>query len=402
MRWFAGFIFYQIAFGLLSVMLPIYITQAVSGGNLTVWGIMAATATFLAIPFSFLWGYLCDTTQHYRFFILMSFAAVTLLLYFFSLTTNLFILGFLYTLIAIFEVAHEPPKNVLIAETYSHGEWKQGFARYEAWTELGWIIGLLLGFLLAALSLENSTILLICTFLSLISFLISAIFVMDPALIFERGLVSIEKSISMVQRGAMLLTKEDADTRALEEFKLENPSALCIGLVLFALATSIFFTPLPVFFARKPLALPTSTIFILFILNSTSCFIGYLLTQGKANYLEGSGSIKKIVLLRSLLVLLPIFVILPVNPFLGGIALSITVLVAMGLVYAFYSVSVLSLSMEVIPQGKAGLFTALVGAGSAIGCFTGTLIAENFGFQYTFIASSACFLLSFVFFKKFE
>ena len=402
MRWFAGFIFYQIAFGLLSVMLPIYITQAVSGGNLTVWGIMAATATFLAIPFSFLWGYLCDTTQHYRFFILMSFVAVTLLLYFFSLTTNLFILGFLYTLIAIFEVAHEPPKNVLIAETYSHGEWKQGFARYEAWTELGWIIGLLLGFLLAALSLENSTILLICTFLSLISFLISAIFVMDPALIFERGLVSIEKSISMVQRGAMLLTKEDADTRALEEFKLENPSALCIGLVLFALATSIFFTPLPVFFARKPLALPTSTIFILFILNSTSCFIGYLLTQGKANYLEGSGSIKKIVLLRSLLVLLPIFVILPVNPFLGGIALSITVLVAMGLVYAFYSVSVLSLSMEVIPQGKAGLFTALVGAGSAIGCFTGTLIAENFGFQYTFIASSACFLLSFVFFKKFE
>jgi len=402
MRWVVGFIFFKIAFGLLSVMLPIYITQSLSGGNLTIWGIMAATATFLAIPFSFLWGYLCDTTQRYRFFILMSFAAVTLLLYVFSLTTNLLMLGFLYTLIAIFEVAHEPPKNVLIAETYSHGEWKKGFARYEAWTELGWIVGLLLGFLLAALSLANSTILLICAFLSLASFLASAIFVMDPALIFERGLVSIEKSISLVQRGSMLLTKEDTDTHVLEEFKLENPSALCIGLVLFALATSIFFTPLPVFFARKPLTLPTSIVFILFILNSSSCFIGYLLTQGKANNSEGSGSIKKIALLRSLLVLLPIFVILPVSQFLGGIALSIIVLVAMGLVYAFYSVSVLSLSMEVIPRGKAGLFTALAGAGSAIGCFAGPLIAENFGFQYTFIASAACFLLSFVAFKKFE
>jgi MFS family permease len=332
----------------------------------------------------------------------MSFAAVTLLLYVFSLTTDLFMLGSLYALITIFEAAHEPPTNVLITETYSHGEWKRGFARYEAWTELGWIIGLLLGFLLAALSLENSTILLICTFLSLISFLISAIFVMDPALIFERGLVSIEKSISTVQRGAMLLTKEYKDTRVLKEFKQENPSALCIGLVLFTLATSIFFTPLPVFFTRKPLALQTSSIFILFILNSTSCFIGYLLTQRKTNYSEESESIKKIALLRSSLVLLPIFVILPVSPFLGGIALSITVLVAMGLIYAFYSVSVLSLSMEVIPQGKAGLFTALVGAGSAIGCFAGPLIAENFGFQYTFIASSACFLLSFIAFKKFE
>jgi MFS family permease len=402
MRWFAGFIFYKIAFGLLSVMLPIYITQVLSGGNLTVWGIMAATATFLAIPFSFLWGYLCDATQHYRFFILMSFAAVTLLLYVFSLTTDLFMLGFLYALIAIFEAAHEPPKNVLIAETYSHEEWKRGFARYEAWTELGWVIGLLLGFLLAALSLKNSTILLVCTFLSFISFLISAIFVMDPALIFERGLVSIEKSISIALRGAMLLTKEHTDTHALEEFKQENPSALCIGLVLFALATSIFFTPLPVFFTRKPLALSISIVFILFILSSTSCFIGYLLTQRKKNKSEGSGSIKKIALLRSLLVLLPIFVILPVSPFLGGIALSIIVLVAMGLVYAFYSVSVLSLSMEVIPQGKAGLFTALVGAGSAIGCFAGPLIAENFGFQYTFIASAACFLLSFIAFKNFE
>lgn len=400
MRWFAGFIFYKIAFGLLSVMLPIYITQVLSGGNLTVWGIMAAAATFLAIPFSFLWGYLCDATQHYRFFILMSFAAVTLLLYFFSLATNLFMLGFLYTLIAIFEVAHEPPKNVLIAETYSHGEWKKGFASYEAWTELGWIIGLLLGFLLATLGLENSTILLICTFLSFISFLISAIFVMDPALVFERGLVSIEKSISMVQRGAMLLTKEDTDTNVLEEFKQENPSALCIGLVLFALATSIFFTPLPVFFTRNPLALQTSIIFILFLLNSASCFIGYLLIQGKANYSEGREPIKKIALLRSLLVLLPIFV--GVSPFLEGIALSITVLIAMGLVYAFYSVSVLSLSMEVIPQGKAGLFTALVGVGGAIGCFAGPLIAESFGFQFTFIASAACFLLSFVAFKKFE
>jgi len=399
MRWFTGFIFHKIAFGLLSVLLPLYITQTVSGGTLTVWGIIIATATFLAIPFSFLWGYLCDATRHYRFFILVSFGAVTVLLYFFSLTTSLFMLGFFYVFIVIFQVAYEPPKNVLIAETYSHIEWKQGFARYEAWTELGWVIGLLLGFLLVALGLNNPTLLLICVCLSLVSFLASAIFVMDPALIFERSLVSIEKSISLVQRGATLLSRADSGAHVLDELKEENAPALCVGLVFFSLATSIFFTPLPIFFARN-LALQTSIIFMLFLLNSAGCLLGYFITQRKADDSEANTPIKKIALLRSLLVLLPIFA--GVSPFLGAIALSIIVLAAMGFAYAFYSVSVLSLSMEMIPQGKAGLFTALVGTGSAVGCFAGSLIAESFSFQNTFITSAVCFLLSFVAFRRFK
>jgi len=33
MRLFIGFIFHKISFGLLSVLLPLYITQAISGGN---------------------------------------------------------------------------------------------------------------------------------------------------------------------------------------------------------------------------------------------------------------------------------------------------------------------------------------------------------------------------------
>lgn len=397
MRWLVGFIFYKIAFGLLSVLLPLYITY-VSQGNIVIWGTFTATATFLAIPFAFLWGYLCDATQRYRFFILMSFATVTLLIFLFSLTTNLLVLGLLYALIIIFEVAHEPPKNVLIAETYSHEEWKKAFASYEGWTELGWVMGLLLGFLLASLSLGNSAMLLVSAVFSLASFLVSAVFVTDPALIFERGLVSMEKSVSVVHKGAMLLSRADHDPHVLEEFKRENVTALCVGLVLFALATSTFFTPLPIFFARN-VGLETNTIFVLFLVSSTSCLLGYLRVHRRADQMEGSRSVTKIALVRSVLVILPISV--GVIPFVLTAAMSVTMLAGMGLAYAFYSVSVLSLSMEVIPQGKAGLFTALIGTGSAIGCFAGPLIAETLGFQYTFLASAVFFLLSSVAFKKF-
>ncbi len=398
MRWLAGFIFHKIAFGLLSVLLPLYITQTISGGSLTVWGIIAASATFLAIPFSFLWGYLCDATQRYRFFILFSFGVVTVLLYLFSLSTDLLLLGILYTSIVVFQVAHEPPTNVLIAETYSHVEWKRAFALYEAWTELGWVIGLLLGFILFFSGLGISTLLLASVCLSLLSFIASIVFVTDPAMIFERGLVSMEKSISLVHKGATLLSRENARHYVLDELKQENAPALCFGLVFFSLATSMFFTPLPVFFATN-LALQTSTIFMLYLLNSSSCLIGYFLVKSRADDLEGNTSTQRIALLRSLLVLLPVFVAF--TPFPVAMALSAIVLAAMGFVYAFYSVSVISASMAVIPQGRAGLFTALVGTGSAIGCLSGPLIAENVGFHGTFIASAVCFLLSFVAFKKF-
>jgi MFS family permease len=398
MRLFVGFIFHKISFGLLSVLLPLYITQAISGGNLPVWGLIASIATFIAIPFSFLWGYLCDVTRRYRFFILLSFASLTLLLYIFSVTTDLLLLGIVYVLLAVFQVAFVPSKNVLIAENYSHRDWKRGFAYYAALTEIGWVTGLFLGFLLTFWGFSSATLLAICIVLSFVSFVLSAIFVTDPTLIFERGLVTIERSFSLVQRGVELLARLNFNQYDSGELTRENMYALCFGLMFFSLATSMFITPLPIFFAES-LALPTSTVFAMFLLNSLGCLAGYLLMKRKHNSMRETSMTTRVSLIRGILV----FTLLLVGHVAStwAILLSVTVLVLSGLVYALYSVSVLSLSMEVIPRGKTGLFTALLGAGSGIGCLTGPIIAEKFGFSYTFIASATCFLISYVAFKVF-
>ncbi|PVX27253.1 MAG: hypothetical protein CW716_03275 [Candidatus Bathyarchaeum sp.] len=398
MRLFTGFVFHKISFGLLSVLLPLYITQAINGGNLSVWGLIASVATFVAIPFSFLWGYLCDATRRYRFFILLSFAAVTSLLYIFSLTSDLLLLGIVYVFIVVFQVAYEPSKNVLIAENYSHGDWKRGFASYSALTQIGWVAGLFLGFLLTLCGFTSATLLTLCIALSFASFILSAIFVNDPALAFERGLVTIERSFSLVQRGTELIARLNFDQYDSGELNRENVYALCFGLMFFSLATSMFLTPLPIFFAQS-LALPTSTIFALFLINSLGCLIGYVLMKRNHDNVKETSTTIRVALIRGILVFSLLFV--GYLSFTWAILLSICVLVLSGFVYAFYSVSVLSLSMEVIPRGKTGIFTAILGAGSGIGCLTGPVIAENFGFSYTFIASAACFLSSFVVFKIF-
>jgi MFS family permease len=398
MRWLLGFILHKIAFGLLSVLLPLYITQAVSGGTLAIWGAMTATATFLAIPFSFMWGYICDAANRYSIFILLSFSAVTVLLFIFSQTTDLLLIWLLFALIAVFQVAYETPKNVLIAETSSYEYWKKGFALYAVWTELGWVLGLLLGLLLGFLGFSYISLLSVSVILSLLSFISSIFLVRDPVMIFERRFRRIEKAVSLVQKGAILLSRSNLtsdDAMALEKEKI---FPFCTGLVLFSLATSIFFVPLPVYFARV-INLETGIVFGLFLLNSLGCLFGYAFTLRNHHSLNPAISVKNATLGRSLLILSAFLI--GSLPFFGAITLSIVALVSMGLAYAFYSICVLSISMDIIPKGKAGLFSALIGVGSAIGCFVGPIIAESFGFQYIFLISSLFCFLSFLAFQQF-
>jgi MFS family permease len=196
--WRLGFFFHETAFGLLSVFIPLYVVTL--GGSLVDIGIMASAALFAAIPASLFWGYICDRTRSYKLYILLSFASIAVLLYTFTLTINVSLFVILYAVMSAFHVAHEAPKNVLIAEHYSRSDWEKSYAFYEGFTEIGWLIGLLLGFIVSALSFSSNSILLLCSGLNLTAFILSIFLVADPMLIFERRLVSIEKKIDRVSR----------------------------------------------------------------------------------------------------------------------------------------------------------------------------------------------------------
>jgi len=154
---------------------------------------MTSTALFLSIPASFFWGYVCDKTGHYKRYILVSFIVSTTLLFLFTFSTNIGLLIILYVVMAIFHVAHEPPKNVLIAELYLRDEWEKSFAFYEGLTELGWLIGLTIGTLVSFAGFDAKTTIFTCCGLNFLAFILSAFLIEDPVLVFERGLVSIEK-----------------------------------------------------------------------------------------------------------------------------------------------------------------------------------------------------------------
>jgi MFS family permease len=78
------------------------------------------------------------------------------------------------------------------------------------------------------------------------------------------------------------------------------------------------------------------------------------------------------------------------------------VLTIMGFLFAVFMVHILSLSMELIPAGKAGLINVLIGVGGAFGSFVGPSIASlAVGFAGVFVVAGVIFFVAFVFFRVF-
>ena len=103
-------------------------------------------------------------------------------------------------------VAHEAPKNVLIAEHYTHEEWEKSYAFYEGLTEIGWFIGLFFGLVAFASSLSFGALatytLYLCGALNVVAFGLSVFLILAHLLmIFERRLVGMERKLDYTFRG---------------------------------------------------------------------------------------------------------------------------------------------------------------------------------------------------------
>jgi MFS family permease len=144
--------------------------------------------------------------------------------------------------------------------------------------------------------------------------------------------------------------------------------------------------------------LPASLVFAIFMLNSAGGIGGYFLAGSRSTRSAGGTGLGKIVMSRSLLAFLLIAGLeLPSH----SVILATTILVLLGFASAMFVVHTLSLSMELIPAGKAGMYNALIGVGGAFGSFIGPFIAQTFSFLYVFIVAGVIFFLAYVAFRFF-
>ena len=411
--WRLGFFFHEIAFGLLSVFIPLYIVAfndtSILGGPLVALGFMTSIAIFCSIPASFLWGYLCDATRHFKVFILLSFLSSAILLFLMALpfAQNIVIFVILYVVMQVFHVSHEAPKNVLIAENYSRENWERSYGFYEALTEIGFIIGLVIGLVLSiglfAFTVVLSSAVLatytlyLCSILSMVAFILSIFLIADPLMIFERRLVGMERMLDYTSRGLEQSGRMMDGLPMNGSLKRESFLGFAFAIVIFSLATSLFFTPLPIYL-KSIFDGQSSMVYVAYILNSIGATAGYFLIRNRARSMDLRKQMPRFVLLRSLLIFLLVgvvqFAFSP--PIMTGIFL-----VFLGFAYAMYYIMMISLSMELIPHGKTGFFDGLVGLGAAVGSFLGPFLAARLSYVPTFLIAAVGFFCAFLILKIF-
>lgn len=392
--WWISFVLHEMASGLLSVFIPLYMLAL--GCSLTYMGFMFSTAILSSIPASLLWGYLCDKNRRYKQYILLSFLSLTLLLYVFTLTTNIALLMALYSIMAFLHMAHEPPKNVLIAESYTRRYWERAYGIYEGITGIGRLLGMLVGFCLSTRGLAASHTLLACSILNFAAFILSIFLIEDPVLVFERSLVKIEKGVYGAYRGLTIAFGVINSANYVSTEAKNSTKELCLGLTMFFMATKILFTPLPIFLLKN-FSFQQNIVYALFCVNSAGSIAGYFLTSKLSPFLN-----REILFRSAAMRCILTFSLIAVGfAQEHGMILTAATLFLLGLVYATFHTLSLSISMEILPEGMAGIFNVVSGLGEALGSFAGPFIAEKYGFTYLFLGAGLTYFATCIILRKF-
>jgi len=145
------------------------------------------------------------------------------------------------------------------------------------------------------------------------------------------------------------------------------------------------------------MGLSQSTIFVLYALDTASSIIGYVLIIGGVTRHAERLAMRIATLCRSgLAVTLALFVIASSL----SVATMTIILMLMGFTYAVFFVCSLILSMELVSEGRSGLFSALVNLSSACGAFLGPFVAERAGFVNMFLMCGLTFLAAYAVLRR--
>ena len=162
--------------------------------------------------------------------------------------------------------------------------------------------------MLLQLSLSSAVLatytLYLCSVLSVVAFILSIALIADPLMIFERRLVSIERTVEFTSRGV----ESYSLTVWKGSLKQESFLGFAFAIVMFSLATSLFFTPLPIYL-KTIFNGQSSMVYVAYILNSIGATVGYFLIRNRARSMDLRKQMPRFVLFRSLLIFLLVGVI---------------------------------------------------------------------------------------------
>jgi MFS family permease len=376
-----------VAVGLSNLLIVLFLATSLKGSVLQV-GLLAGATSLALMPSMMFWGWATDRVRRFRPFLISSFIATGIVLLLIPRVHDVLELFILAIVKSVAYAASMPSRQILMAESESHTNWRSGFARLQFVEGAGETIGLGIGFASSSV-LGLGTQFVLCGALFFTSALIAAVWVRDPVLIIERRLVGVERFANTLVSASVLVANAHAYARyttagSIRRIFKPTLGFLMMGVFCFSLGASALFSPLPVYFLRFYSA---SGVFLLFFANDLGNTLGYLLVGGIAERARRS------LLLAAALRMLLIPALLVVGGHVG-FTTAFAALAVMGGAWALYDVASTCMFLELARSGRVGLYGAFAGLGAAAGSLLGGAISMSYGFGVTFGACSLVYAVA--------
>ena len=157
--WMYSVLPYQIAYSPISTIIALFILQL----HGTVIDVSYAMAAFygISIPAAVFWGWLIDTYNGRKSFVILSFLGVAIVLLGLSLTNSVAEAIILFGVLSFLVAANATPLSLLVMESIEERSWSAGFSRLQLLGSVGGTIGLFLATVLGFLPLRLLMLLLI-------------------------------------------------------------------------------------------------------------------------------------------------------------------------------------------------------------------------------------------------
>jgi MFS family permease len=384
----------NIALGPIGTIVQFYILDL--HGTVIDIGLAATLFNAVSIPSAIIWGMATDRYHRRKFTIFVSYLCTCVVLVLFLVARTIHGIEVLYALISFFSSAAATPLNLLIMETQSKARWTSAFARLSMMSSIGVMLGLLLGVVWGDF-LPLHLIVIPLAILSAASALLSIVMIAEPLIGFERGMIIMVRR-SFYQRLLALpmlflrLPRASDFARVFKGMKFEltrEPLVLYLSIIAFYFASGIFNTSLvPSLYQARITKSEVFLVLLSGIIVQTIAFNSVAPRVEKRSLKETA--VSGLTLRSACYGLIGVSAFLLTGAWYLGATLILYPLAA-GIAYAAYYAASNVMVFNTLGADKhgsiLGVYSALVGFSTMIGCFISGFISYYAGYSATFVIS---------------
>ncbi len=404
--WYLAFIFSNMSAGLLTPMIPLFISLYFKQ-NVVYVGIASSLASLSSVIALILWGNISDNVKKRKAFILMGFAGSFVSLFFIMFTTDVMEYIGILVIYQFFAMASVPVSTLLVIENEIESQWPRTVAVFSAISTLGTVLGLGVGLLIVLRDPSSIQILkliyLISAVIYLVAFVLAYFLLKESSTKIRRSRLPNIFSIRTFERTryapsyVIHIVKLFGKKKGIKTSKSLILYIILCGVLMIGFQT--FFTPYPVFLIDKYNA-TEDIVYTMYLLNSAFSVISFNLS---GNYIR-KVSLQKAIYIP-LAVRMFVFLGTSIIPFMSLYSFNYMILIvliygAMGFVWSFIGITQITSVTTMADRetrGRAiGYYNSILGVGQIIGAFISGYIVINLGYGGDFVIAAIIVAIGYI------